>query len=111
MTLIWAACVAVAWAAATGQVVGYHTELGGVAQSDAVDPKANVCITERYEPVVYRVAAFDAGGNTGLWSDPRELERVHNFDADGSGTIGLGDFGLFSDAFSAHYLPTGAVAP
>ena len=106
-TLIWLACVATAWTAASGPVVGYHVKLGEALQPDVAAVQSEVCIPEKYTPTELRVQGFDAAGNVGEWSDPFVLERVHDFDSDGDGILGIDDFARLYRDFGIRYLPSG----
>ena len=106
-TLIWLACVFVSWPSSSGPVAGYHAEVGGIRVDDVTTESAVACITSKYTPTTFRVQAFNAEGNYGPWSDPLTLERVHDFDADGSGTVGHPDFSYFTRSFGCRYLASG----
>ncbi len=117
-TLIWLACVGVAWTHATGDVVGYNTETSIVSTSQVLATarvntnQYRACAPMKYEPVAFRVQGFNAEGDTGPWSDPLVLARVHNFDPDGDGVIGWLDWVRFVGAFGCRYRASGlAVCP
>jgi len=71
--------------------------------------QALVCVPDKYAEAPVRVAAMDAEGNLGPWSDPLVLERVHDFDADGDGVVGWSDFGMFSQQAMRCYHPNGTI--
>lgn len=107
-TLIWLACVATMWTPSIGVLDGYHTEIAGVPGPDVATNQFEICLPEKYTPTTLRVQAFNYTG-AGEWSDPMTLERVHDFDADGDGIAGFGDFGKFIAAFGCRYQASGLV--
>jgi hypothetical protein len=99
-TLIWLACVAIAWAPSDPPAVGYHVERAGVAVATVAANRYVICIPDKGVETEARVQGFNAAGSESPWSDPLVLERVHNFDADGSGVTGFPDLGRFVAAFN-----------
>ena len=109
-TLIWLACIPVFWGSASGRIDGYHVEVSGNLMSDVTTVRVDLCLNEKYIGAPIRVQAF-RGSKVGPWSDPLTVERVHDFDADGNGALGLGDFGLLNTDFEMRYLPSGVAVP
>ena len=106
ITLIWIACVATTWTPSTGEPLGYHTEIAGVRGPDVETNRYVVCLPEKRVPTALRVQGFNATG-AGPWSDPLTLERVHDFDHTGDGSVGMADFGACVGAYGCRYLPGG----
>ncbi len=109
--LIWFTCIPVFWTAADapepGYIVGYHVEVGGESAADVSATTANICLDTRYTPVEVKVQAFGASGDTGPWSEVLTLMRVHNFDSDDSGLVGIEDYGRFYQDYGMRYKPSG----
>ena len=111
-TLIWLACVTAAWTPASGPVDGYHTEVFIVETAEVIATAAvntnqyRACAPRKYEPVALRVQAFNAEGDTGPWSGPLFLERIHDFDT-GDNIVGWPDWGRFIGAFGCRYRTSG----
>jgi len=111
---IWRECVISVWLAASGPVLGYHTELDGVRGLD-VTSQYELCLLQIGVEVSFRVQGFGEDGNVGPWSVPERFRRVHNFHiADvgqpmGIGTVGWGDFSSFITSFNTVNHPDGTV--
>ncbi len=107
-------CALYVWEASTDPVDHYEAFLDGVPYATMlpiIDPNVEICVTDG-EPHVVTVVAFDAEGNASEVSDPSlprviqaDIPRVPftdtcRADFDGSGVVGMGDFGEFLAVFN-----------
>lgn len=106
MTQIWIECIPILWLAASGLVDGYHVEVNGEVVADTPEPAYELCIEQKYTLVTVRVQGFNSAG-AGEWSEPLEVSRVHNFDANDTGVADFKDFGFFIQDFGTCYQPNG----
>jgi len=106
VTLVWA-CVLISWSSPGGEFAGYYVGVDGVGIAAVLRTGGRVrnewefCPIEKYHAFELRIAAYPQSGNHGPWSDPLFVQRIHNFDANGSGATDGGDFGAFVNAWGS----------
>jgi len=106
MTQIWVECITTLWLIASGPVLGYHVEIDGQLVAETSEAVYELCIEEKYQLTTMRVQGFNET-TVGEWSDPLEISRVHNFDANDSGVSDFSDFGQFVRDFGMCYKESG----
>ena len=102
MTILYAACVWVAWS--LGTTIGVtHWDVfeGGIYDETVTELEAEVCQgVGTYTPFDVYVVGFNEEGEFTKDSDPLVLQWEWDFDANRNGVVGFSDFGLFAAAFS-----------
>ena len=106
-TLIWKACVTIAWAAATNASGGYEFEDNGVVTATTSSNTNFWCAPKKYETHNILVRGFKLSiipflKVFGPWSGSRDFKQVNNYDYDGSGSVGFPDFGTFIGKFGSN---------
>lgn len=104
----WTECIQAIWEEPVSNVplLGYHTELDGIAGPDTVTNAFEFCQAKKFETASFRVQAFSET-IVSEWSDPQKFERVHNFDANQTGVTDMLDFGKFLAAYGDCYQDNG----
>lgn len=101
MTILYAACVWVAWGLGTTTGVTHWDVYEGLIYDETVtELEAEVCQgTAAYTPFDIHVVGLDDAGGQTEDSDPLVVERQWDFDSDGNGVVGFSDFAAFAFAF------------
>jgi hypothetical protein len=109
---IWLACVMFAWAPASGPVEQYQLEISDavtVATLAVPAAQSDACFPRKHIDYTVRVRGVAADGTLGPWSGVATIHRLHDFDADGDGSVGMPDFGSLVKAYLDRYRPNGTV--
>ncbi len=84
-------CLTLAWAASTGPVDRYDVYVDGSFTAVAPEPTAIVCFEVDDQIHAVEIVARDAEGASSDPSEPLYVQRIENFDFDGTGEVSIFD--------------------